>query len=54
MECIELQKKFLKEHLNKWIPAFSGEILRSTKQDFYKGAALLLRGFISSEFQCFV
>lgn len=49
--CIELQKKFLEEHLNKWIPTFSEEILRSTKQEFYMGAALLLRGFISSELQ---
>lgn len=49
MKHIELQRKFLEEHLNKWIPAFSDDIIKNTKQDFYKGAALLLRGFISSE-----
>lgn len=46
---IELQRKFLEEHLNKWIPAFSEDIIENTKQDFYRGAALLLRGFISLE-----
>lgn len=49
MRYIELQRKFLEEHLNKWVPAFSEDILRSAKQDFYRGAALLLRGFVSSE-----
>lgn len=49
MKHIELQRKFLEEHLNKWVPAFSDDIIKNTKQDFYRGAALLLRGFISSE-----
>lgn len=49
MKHTELQQKFLEEHLNKWIPAFSDDIIKNTKQDFYRGAALLLRGFISLE-----
>jgi len=49
MKHIELQRKFLEEHLNKWVPAFSEDIIKNTKQDFYRGAALLLRGFISLE-----
>jgi TorA maturation chaperone TorD len=46
---LELQRKFLEEHLSKWVAAFSEDILRNTEQDFYRGAALLLRGFISLE-----
>ncbi len=46
---IELQRKFLEEHLNKWVPAFSEDIIKNTKEDFYRGAASLLRGFISLE-----
>lgn len=46
---LESQRKFLDEHLIKWVPEFSDDILRNTKQDFYKGVALLLSGFISSE-----
>lgn len=49
MKHTELQQKFLEEHLNKWIPAFSDDIIKNTEQDFYRGAALLLRGFISLE-----
>lgn len=49
MKHIELQRKFLEEHLNKWVPAFSEDIIKNTNQDFYRGAALLLRGFISLE-----
>lgn len=45
----ELQQKFLDEHLNKWVPAFSEDIIKYTKEDFYRGVALLLRGFISLE-----
>lgn len=46
---IECQQKFLEEHLNKWVPAFAEDIITNAKQDFYRGAALLLRGFISLE-----
>ncbi len=49
MKHTELQQKFLEEHLNKWIPAFADDIIKNTEQDFYRGAALLLRGFISLE-----
>lgn len=49
MKHLKLQRKFLEEHLNKWVPIFSEDILRSTEQDFYRGAAMLLRGFVSSE-----
>lgn len=46
---VELQKRFIHEHLSKWVPAFSNDIVKSTKQDFYRGAALLLQEFIASE-----
>ncbi len=46
---LELQRKFLEEHLNQGVPVFSEDIVRTTEKDFYRGAAMLLRGFIFSE-----
>ena len=46
---LELQRIFLEEHLNKWVPVFSEDILRRTEKDFFRGAAMLLRGFVFSE-----
>jgi putative dimethyl sulfoxide reductase chaperone len=44
------QKKFLEEHL-KWVPQFSTNVLQNANTKFYQGAALLLKGFIETDFQ---
>lgn len=44
---IEVQKKFLSEHLTPWIPNMCRDILKAARLDFYKGIARLTRGFIS-------
>ncbi len=49
IKYLKLQRAFFEEHLNKWVTTFSEDVLRNTEQNFYRGAALLLRGFISSE-----
>lgn len=55
-ECVEHpeaslteQQAFLKEHLNNWVPAFAGEVLKYAATDFYKGLAKLTRGFLAAE-----
>lgn len=46
IELLEDQKAFLKEHLLKWVPSFSQDIIKSAESDFYKGMAKILKGFL--------
>ena len=43
----EIRSDFLSKHITLWIPFFTDRILDSTQEDFYKGAALILRGVIN-------
>ncbi|BCB96220.1 dehydrogenase [Dissulfurispira thermophila] len=42
----EIRSNFLSEHVSQWVPFFSDKVLDSTQEDFYKGAALILRFLI--------
>ncbi|MBR1437309.1 MAG: molecular chaperone TorD family protein [Synergistaceae bacterium] len=42
--------KFLKEHLTQWIPDFSRDIQKHALTEFYRGSAVVLKGFISEDF----
>lgn len=46
---IELQKRFLKEHLTKWVPRLCDDILKAARLDFYKGVARMTKGFVSAD-----
>lgn len=46
---LELQKKFLEEHLVKWIPEYCNELQRHASTFFYKEIANILKEFILSE-----
>ena len=39
-------RKFLQEHLTKWISDFSRDIQKYALTEFYRGAAIILKGFI--------
>ncbi len=43
---LELRDDFLREHMRLWVPIFSDKVLENTKEDFYRGAAHILRGVI--------
>lgn len=43
------QKKFLEEHLVKWIPLFCDGIQAHAKTDFYRRIAILLKELVSSD-----
>jgi TorA maturation chaperone TorD len=43
---LEIRENFLKEHMRLWVPIFSDKVLENTKEDFYRGAAHILRGVI--------
>lgn len=47
-QLLEKQLKFLENHLITWIPRFSQDLMISTKDDLFRGLALLLRGLILS------
>ncbi len=45
----ELQKKFLEDHLVKWIPEYCNELQKYAGTVFYKEIANILKEFILSE-----
>ena len=46
LEILEDQKTFLEDHLLKWVPAWSRDVVKSAETDFYKGAAQLLNAYL--------
>jgi TorA maturation chaperone TorD len=45
----ELQKRFLEEHLAKWIPEYCSELQKYAAAVFYKEVANIIKEFILSE-----
>ena len=43
--------KFLEQHITKWVPDFSVDIQKYALTEFYRGAAVILKGFISEDFK---
>ncbi len=43
---VKLQKEFLKEHILQWVTEFCKKMEEETENLFYKGCALLTRGFL--------
>jgi len=46
---LQIQKKFVDDHLAKWVPQFTKDIIENADVDFYKGVAYVTRAFIGSE-----
>ena len=46
---LEVQRKFLEEHLLKWVHQFVEDIISSAEVDFYKGVAYLTDGFLEMD-----
>lgn len=46
---LRLQADFLKEHLLVWTPTCAQDIERAQGANFYRGAAMILRGFLEVE-----
>lgn len=47
--CRESQKKFLEEHLGRWVPAFTSLLEQKAGEGFYGALARTLREFIVSD-----
>ena len=50
---LDFQASFLKKHLLIWGPSCSEEVESAPNADFYKGAGMLLRGFLELEKELF-
>ena len=46
---IELEKKFIDEHLKVWIPGFCQKVIEAARYDFYRNVAELTGDFIVTE-----
>ncbi len=46
LEILKDQKAFLDEHLLRWVPDWTRDVVNSAETDFYRGMALLLDAFL--------
>ncbi|KKM11104.1 hypothetical protein SY88_10250 [Clostridiales bacterium PH28_bin88] len=46
---LELQRKFLNEHLLHWVPKMAEELKNAAGDPFYKGVSLITRGLMETE-----
>lgn len=45
-KLIKRQKDFMEMHIVKWVPSFCDSVINATKNGFYRGSALLTKGFV--------
>ncbi|MBQ4470685.1 MAG: molecular chaperone TorD family protein [Synergistaceae bacterium] len=48
-DALKDSKKFLDEHLTQWIADFSRDVQKHALTEFYRGAAIILKGFIAED-----
>lgn len=46
---VSTQSRFLKDHLSRWVPKFCDDIMSAARIDYYRGIALVTRGFIAAD-----
>jgi len=51
IQCLEVQQKFLENHLGRWIPSFCEKVIKEAELPFYRGLAELTQRFINFEVQ---
>ena len=49
IEALELERRFLDEHLLRWVPAFTEKVIGAARLDFYKEIAKLTKEYVLSE-----
>ena len=49
--CQKMEKKFIYDHLIKWIPAFCDKIISQAEISFYGDLADVTKNFINLEFE---
>ena len=46
---LEVQRDFLDEHLGKWVPKLTADILKSARREFYRAVAKVTKGYIEMD-----
>jgi TorA maturation chaperone TorD len=49
--CRQVEKKFIEEHLIRWVPAFCEMVIQEAESPFYHAMAALTRSFIELEME---
>ncbi len=47
--CLKMEKKFIEEHLIKWLPVFCDKVISEAEMAFYREMAKLTKSFIEFE-----
>lgn len=45
----ELQEKFVREHLGRWVPLYVAKALKCAETDFYRGHLHMVNGFVKGQ-----
>jgi TorA maturation chaperone TorD len=51
LDCLKTEKKFLEEHLIRWVPVFCAMIIKEAELPFYREMAALTKRFVEFEKQ---
>jgi TorA maturation chaperone TorD len=46
LDCLKTEKRFIEEHLVRWVPAFCDKVTREAELPFYREMAALTKNFI--------
>jgi TorA maturation chaperone TorD len=46
---LDVQRNFLNEHLAKWVPMFTADILKGAKREFYRAIAKITKGYVETD-----
>jgi TorA maturation chaperone TorD len=46
LDCLRTEKKFIEEHLARWVPAFCDKVIKEAELPFYREMAALTKNFI--------
>ncbi len=49
MRAVRVQRDFLSDHLDRWVPRFCAVMFEQAQLDFYRGVALVTRGLVRGE-----
>ncbi len=51
MYCLKVEKKFLDEHLSKWVPPFCDKVIAQANVPFYREMAGVTKDFLDFDRQ---
>ena len=49
MKCREIEKRFVDDHISKWVPGFCDRVIQTAELDFYRNIAKLTKEYVLEE-----